>query len=296
MTILPFRGTATAVVTPMKNGEIDFEAFSRIIEMQAGSDISAVVICGTTGESPSLTEAEKLALFKCAVDMAKGKTKVIAGCGSPSTAFTASLARQAEALGVDAILTVTPYYNKCSADGLYLHYKTIAEQLSLPLIAYNVPSRTGVDIPIEAYERLAEIENLVGVKEASGNVAKAEKIKAIYGERFAIYSGNDDLIAPLYAVGGNGVVSVISNIMPKETALLCRLCEEGNMKEAARLQTYLYPMVQALFSEVNPIPVKTALELMGICSAEMRLPLSPMSEKAKNKLRSVMEEYGLLKE
>lgn len=294
MTLLPFRGAASAVVTPMKNGEIDFEAFSRIIEMQINSDISAIVICGTTGEAPTLTEAEKLTLFKCAVDIAKGKAKIIAGCGSPSTAFTASLVRQAESLGVDAILTVTPYYNKCSADGLCLHYKTIAGQVSIPLIVYNVPSRTGVDIQIEAYNRLAEIENIVGIKEASGNIAKAEKIKAIFGNRFAIYSGNDDLIAPIYAIGGNGVVSVVSNIMPKETALLCRLCEEGNMTEAAKLQTYLYPLVEALFTEVNPIPVKTALKLMGICSAEMRLPLSPMSETAKNKLRSVMEMYGLL--
>ena len=294
MTTLPFKGAASAVVTPMKNGEIDFEAFSHIIEMQIDSDISAVVICGTTGEAPTLTEAEKLALFSCAVKIVNKRIKVIAGCGSPSTSFTASLARQAEQLDVDAILTVTPYYNKCSTEGLYLHYKTIAEQISIPLIAYNVPSRTGVDIPIEAYGRLAEIKNLVGVKEASSNVAKAEKIKALYGNRFAIYSGNDDLIAPLYAVGGNGVVSVISNIMPKETAELCRLCHEGNMTDAAKLQTYLYPMVQALFSEVNPIPVKTALELMGICSAEMRLPLSPMGDAYKKKLIATMESYGLL--
>ncbi|MBR6651307.1 MAG: 4-hydroxy-tetrahydrodipicolinate synthase [Clostridia bacterium] len=294
MTTLPFKGAASAVVTPMKNGEIDFEAFSRIIDIQVNSGVSAVVICGTTGESPTLTEAEKLSLYKAAVDNANGKIKVIAGCGAPSTAFTASLARQAEALGVDAILTVTPYYNKCSAEGLYLHYKTIAESVFLPVIAYNVPSRTGVDIPMETYEKLADIENLAGVKEASGNISKAEKIKSYFGDRFAIYSGNDDLIAPLYAVGGNGVVSVISNIMPKETAELCRLCHEGNMTDAAKLQTYLYPMVQALFSEVNPIPVKTALELMGICSAEMRLPLSPMGDAYKKKLMATMESYGLL--
>lgn len=294
MTTLPFKGAASAVVTPMKNGEIDFEAFSRIIDIQVNSGVSAIVICGTTGEAPTLTEAEKLSLYKAAVDNVKGKIKVIAGCGSPSTAFTVSLARQAESLGVDAILTVTPYYNKCSAEGLYLHYKTIAESVYLPVIAYNVPSRTGVDIPMETYEKLAGIENLAGVKEASGNISKAEKIKANFGNRFAIYSGNDDLIAPLYAVGGNGVVSVISNIMPRETAELCRLCDDGDMSKAAKLQTYLYPMVQALFSEVNPIPVKTALELMGICSAEMRLPLSPMSEVEKKKLRSVMERYGLL--
>ena len=292
---LPFRGAATAVVTPIKNGEIDFEAFERIIKMQTDAGITALVICGTTGESPTLTESEKLALFRFALDAAKKKAKIIAGCGSPSTEFTASLARQAEAIGVDAILTVTPYYNKCTREGLYLHYKAIAEQTTLPLIAYNVPARTGFDIPIEAYEKLSEIEKLIGIKEASGNVIKAEKIKAMYGERFAIYSGNDDLIAPIYAIGGRGVVSVISNIMPKEISLLCRLCEEGNLTEAANLQTYLYPMVEALFSEVNPIPAKTALSLMGICSDEMRLPLSPMSEAARKKLMGTMEKFGLLK-
>ncbi len=293
MTLLPFRSAASAVVTPMKNGEIDFEAFERIIEMQISSGISAIVVCGTTGEAPTLTEAEKLELFKFAVNITKGKTKIIAGCGSPSTAFTASLARQAEELGANAILTVTPYYNKCSTEGLFLHYKTIADSISIPLIAYNVPSRTGVDISMEAYEKLAEIKNLTGIKEASGSVSKAERIKAHFGNRFAIYSGNDDLIAPLYAVGGNGVVSVISNIMPKETALLCRYCEEGNMAKASKLQEYLCPMIEALFCEVNPIPVKTAMNIMGICSDEMRLPLSPLNEKSKKKLIALMENYGL---
>ncbi len=291
---LPFRGAATAVVTPMKNGEIDFLAFSRIIEMQISSGIKTLVICGTTGEAPTLTESEKLSLFKSALEISGGRAKIIAGCGSPSTAFTCSLARQAEALGVSAILTVTPYYNKCSADGLYLHYKTIAESVALPLIAYNVPSRTGVDIPIEAYEKMAEIDNLFGVKEASGSISKAEKIISHFGNRFAIYSGNDDLISSIYAIGGSGVVSVISNIMPKETVRLCQLCEGGKLKEAAKLQAYLYPMTEVLFSEVNPIPVKTALEFMGICSSEMRLPLSLMSEKNKCKLENTLKHYGLI--
>ncbi len=291
---LPFTGTATAVVTPMKNGEIDIEAFSRIIEMQISGGVCAAVICGTTGESPTLTESEKIALYKAAVETSGGRMKIIAGCGSPSTAFTVSLAKKAEELGADAILTVTPYYNKCSAEGLYLHYRSVAESVSLPVIAYNVPSRTGVDIPMEAYERLTDAENLVGIKEASGNVAKAEQIKSRFGDRFAVYSGNDDLISPLYAVGASGVVSVISNIMPRETAELCRLCEAGDMKGAARLQTYLYPIVRALFSDVNPIPVKTAMAFMGICSDEMRLPLSPMSENARTGLANTLKAYSLI--
>lgn len=294
MTKLPFIGAATAVVTPMKDEKIDFDAFSRLIEMQIDGGISAVVICGTTGEAPTLTESEKLSLYKAAVEAANGRIKVIAGCGSPSTAFTASLAKQAEKSGVDAILTVTPYYNKGSADGIYLHYKAVAQSTSLPVIAYNVPARTGVDIPMKVYEKLTEVSNLVGIKEASGNVAKAEMIKAHFGDRYAVYSGNDDLIAPLYAVGGCGVISVISNIMPKETAELCRLCEKGDMHGAAKLQTYLYPLIKALFSEVNPIPVKTALFLMGICRDEIRLPLSPMNEQEKSAMTDILKQYGLI--
>ncbi len=291
---LPFRGTATAVVTPMKNGEIDFLAFRRIIEMQISAGITALVICGTTGEAPTLTEKEKLSLYAAAIEFSEKKAKIIAGCGSPSTSSTCSLAKESEKLGVDALLTVTPYYNKCTAEGLYQHYREIAKAVSLPVIAYNVPARTGVDIPLEAYEKMASIENLVAIKEASGNVSKSETILSHFGSRFAVYSGNDDLIAPIYAIGGNGTVSVISNILPNETRTLCRLCEEGKMKEAARLQLYLYPMIRLLFSEISPIPIKAALSLMGICSPETRLPLSPASEQLIGKLKDALVHYGLV--
>ncbi len=294
MNDLPFRGAATAVVTPFKNGEIDFSAFRRLIEMQTDSGITTLVICGTTGESPTLTEKEKLSLFAAAIEYSCGKAKIIAGCGSPSTAFTCSLARQAEQLGVDALLTVTPYYNKCTAEGLYLHYRTIADSVSLPIIAYNVPSRTGFDIPLEAYERLATIENLVAVKEASGNVSKAEAILSEFGRRFALYSGNDDLIAPIYALGGSGVISVISNVLPSETKTLCRLCEEGKSKEAARLQLYLLPLIRLLFTEVSPIPTKAALNMMGLCENQLRLPLTPASEKLEAQLKDALIHYGLI--
>lgn len=294
MNDLPFRGAATAVVTPFKNGEIDFSAFRRLIEMQTDAGITTLVICGTTGEAPSLTEKEKLSLFAAAIEYSCGKAKIIAGCGSPSTAFTCSLARQAEQLGVDAFLTVTPYYNKCTAEGLYLHYRTIADTVSLPIIAYNVPSRTGFDIPLEAYERLATIENLVAVKEASGNVSKAEAILSEFGRRFALYSGNDDLIAPIYALGGSGVISVISNVLPSETKTLCRLCEEGKSKEAARLQLYLLPLIRLLFTEVSPIPVKAALGMMGLCENELRLPLTPASEALSLRLKDALIHYGTI--
>ena len=291
---LPFIGAATAVVTPMKDGKIDFDSFSRLIEAQIAGGISAVVICGTTGDSATLTESEKLSLYKSATQTANKRIKVLAGCGSPSTDFTVSLVTKAEKLGVDGILTVSPYYNKGTAEGLYLHYKSVANATSLPVIAYNVPSRTGVDIPLETYEKLTDVPNLIGIKEASGNIARTEMIISRFGNRYAIYSGNDDLISPTYAVGGRGVISVVSNVMPRETAELCRLCERGDMKSAARLQIYLYPLVKALFSQVNPIPVKTALSLMGICSDEMRLPLSPMNKTEKKALADILKPYGLI--
>ena len=276
---IPFTGVATAVVTPMKDGKIDFEAFSRIIEMQIAGGADAVVVCGTTGESPTLTEKEKLSLFESAVAESAGRIKVIAGCGSPSTSFTVELTKKAARLGADAVLTVTPYYNKCSAEGLYLHYKAVAEAAEVPVIAYNVPPRTGMDIPMEAYEKMAEIENLVGIKEASGSVTKTEQIISRFGDRFALYSGCDELIAPLYAGGAVGVVSVVSNILPEETALLCSYLAQGKLREASALQIKLYPLIRALFSDVSPIPVKYALSKMGICRNELRLPLSPAGEK-----------------
>ncbi len=294
MKSIPFVGAATAVITPMKDGKIDFDAFSRIIEMQISDGISAIVVCGTTGESPTLSNSEKTELFRIAAETVVGRTKVIAGCGSPSTKSSAELAEAAEKMGVDAILTVTPYYNKCSSEGLYLHYRAVAECVSLPVIAYNVPGRTGVDISLEAYEKLATIENLVGVKEASGNVAKTEQIVSRFGDRFAVYSGCDDLIAPLYSVGAKGVVSVISNILPAETVELCRLLEEGDLREATALQVKMYPLVRALFSDVNPIPVKYAMSRLGICSSEMRLPLSPANRKTTEMIDRSLKEWSLI--
>ncbi|MBQ7836523.1 MAG: 4-hydroxy-tetrahydrodipicolinate synthase [Clostridia bacterium] len=291
MSALPFTGTATAVVTPMRDGKIDLDSFSRLLEMQADNGINAVVICGTTGESPTLTEDEKITLFSFASKNYGKRLRIIAGCGSPSTESTVRLAQKAEASGANAILTVTPYYNKCTPKGLYLHYKTVADRVSLPVIAYNVPPRTGMDIPMEAYEAMASIDNLCGVKEASGNVAKTEQILSHFGDRFAIYSGCDELIAPMYAVGAKGVVSVVSNILPGETEELCRLLSKDKLSDAARLQVKMYPIIRALFSEVSPIPIKYALSLMGICRCEMRLPLCPPSEETQRRIEKALQDF-----
>lgn len=291
MNTVPFTGTATATVTPMKDGKIDLTGFSRLLDMQCKGGVGAVVVCGTTGEAPTLTEDEKIELISVASSDFGDRLTVIAGCGSPSTEATARLAERAEAAGADAILTVTPYYNKCSPEGLYLHYKAVAERVSLPVMAYNVPPRTGVDIPMEAYERMSGIKNLCGVKEASGSVAKTQQILSRFGDRFTVYSGCDELIAPLYSVGARGVISVLSNVLPAETEQLCRLLESDRLRDAALLQNRMYPLIRALFAEVNPIPVKYALSLTGICSCEMRLPLCPPSEETKKRIEKALEDF-----
>ena len=287
-----FEGVATAVVTPMKaDGKIDWEAFERLIEYQAEGGVSAVVVCGTTGESPTVTEAEKKELFSLAVRQSEGRFKVICGCGAPSTEASVRMAAMAEKCGCDGILTVTPYYNKCSTEGLFRHYKAVADTVSLPVIAYNVPSRTGVDISLDAYERLAEIDNLTGIKEASGRVLKTEQIISRFGGRFNVYCGSDELIAPLYSVGAKGVISVLSNVLPRETSELCSLCRAGNMREATHLQLKLFPLIMALFSDVNPIPVKTALAEMGLCEGYMRLPLCEMENGKRSALLEMLRDY-----
>ncbi len=286
-----FSGAATAMVTPLRQGKVDYEGFCRLIEMQLSGGVSALVINGTTGEAATLSEDERSECVKVAKSMAKGKVPVIAGASSPSSEFAAKLAQSALRSGADAILATPPYYNKCSPYGLYLHYKTIAEAADVPLIAYNIPQRVGMAIPIDAYERLCTIDNLVAVKEASGNLATAESIAARYGERIDIYSGCDELTVPIYAVGGSGVISVVSNILPEKMAKLCALWEGGDEGGAVRLQIELYPLMCALFMEVNPIPVKCALAKMGLIAEEYRLPLCPMSEGNRAQLVEILRKY-----
>lgn len=291
---VPFTGCGTAIVTPMRDGGVDFDALARLIEYQIENGVAAIVPCGTTGEAPTLSGEEKKRVIAFTIRRVDGRIPVIAGCGSPSTDYAAEYAADAEKAGADGLLVVTPYYNKATDQGIYLHYKTIAEQVKIPVIAYNVPARTGLCISESAYGLLCTIPNLCGVKEASANVGYAERIIADYGERLGIYSGCDELTAPIYAVGGSGVVSVLSNVMPAAMVRLCDLCQKGRLQDAAALQQELYPMIRALFSEVSPIPVKTALSLMGMCSDEMRLPLCSMGQEPRKRLELEMQRQGLV--
>lgn len=291
---VPFTGCGTAIVTPMRDGGVDFDALARLIEYQIENGVAAIVPCGTTGEAPTLSGEEKKRVISFTIRRVDGRVPVIAGCGSPSTEYAAEYAADAEKTGADGILVVTPYYNKATDHGVYFHYKTIADQVKIPVIAYNVPSRTGLCISESAYELLCTIPNLCGIKEASANVGYAERIAAVYGKQLGVYSGCDELTAPIYAVGGCGVVSVLSNIMPAAMVRLCNLCERGRLQDAAALQQELYPIIRALFSEVSPIPVKTALSLMGLCSDEMRLPLCPMSQDARDRLEQEMKRQDLI--
>ena len=274
-----FTGACTALITPFRNGEVDYECLGRLIEMQISAGISALVLCGTTGEAATLSEDEKGEVIGYCAEKIAHRVPLIAGCSSPSSECAARLAKNAKKRGADAILTTTPYYNKCTPEGLYLHYRLVADAAELPLIAYNVPSRTGMNILPSHYERLSEIDCLVAIKEASGSVSQCEEIISRFGERFTLYSGCDELVTPIYAAGGEGVISVVSNIFPEKMAQLCRLWESGNEKAAVRLQLQLYPLICSLFLEVNPIPVKCAMAHLGLSEEEFRLPLCPMSEK-----------------
>jgi 4-hydroxy-tetrahydrodipicolinate synthase len=292
MNDLPFRGAATAVVTPFKNGEIDFSAFRRLIEMQTSAGITTLVICGTTGESPTLTEKEKLSLFAAAIEYSCGKAKIIAGCGSPSTAFTCSLARQAEQLGVDALLTVTPYYNKCTAEGLYLHYRTIADSVSLPIIAYNVPSRTGVNLTQKQLSELSENPLICGIKEALDSIDRFVDIAAMGGS-LPLYSGSDYATYTALSLGGAGVISVVSNIYPERMLNISRSYFSGDSSAALSAQLELSGFIKAMFTETNPSPIKYAMSLIGLCEADVRLPLYPPEEKTCELIRAEMRKLIL---
>lgn len=290
----PFSGCATALVTPMKGGAVDCLSLERLIERQIEAGVSAIVPCGTTGEASTLGREEKRRVISVSVRRAGGRVPVIAGCGSTSTAMVKELAAEAEALGASAVLCLSPYYNKASEEGVYLHFKEVCQRVSIPVIAYNIPQRTGLSIEVGTYGRLAGIPNFAGVKEASGSVGYAGRIASRYADALAIYSGNDELTAPLYALGASGVISVLANVAPERMVELCRLCEEGKLSEAAKAQRALLPLAEALFSEVNPIPVKTALAKMGLCTDEMRLPLCKMKPDKEEKLFSVMKDMGLI--
>lgn len=271
-----FQGVCTALVTPFLNGSINYPMLQQLIRRQTDAGIRAIVICGTTGESPTLSDAEKLELFRKARQYADGRCLIIAGTGSNNTEHAVALSRAAEEAGVDALLVVSPYYNKATAEGLVTHYSTIASAVHIPIILYNVPSRTGVDIPVSVYQALSRLPNIAGIKEASPDISKVAKIKATCPD-LQIWSGNDDQATAVMALGGDGVISVLSNVLPAETRAMAEAALDGDFDTAADLQLRLLPLIELLFREVNPIPVKAAMKLVGYDCGHCRLPLTPAS-------------------
>lgn len=281
-----FTGVCTALVTPFTDGKIDYAMLEILLRRQMDAGIEAVVLSGTTGESPTLSDAEKLEMFRFAKEIAGNRCKIIAGTGSNSTAHALRLSQAAENAGADALLVVSPYYNKATPQGLTAHYLSIASAVSIPVIIYNVPSRTGVDIPVAVYSALSRVPNIIGVKEASGHITKITKIRNACGKDFAIWSGNDDQITPVIALGGKGVISVLSNVAPVETQAMAKAALDGDFDTASDLQCKLQPLIELLFCEVNPIPVKAAMALMGLDCGPCRMPLTAMSEENHRKLEA----------
>ncbi len=288
-----FTGAATAIVTPTTKDGVDYAAFGRLIEWQIAGGIDALVICGTTGESSTLTDAEHRACLKFAADTVKGRVPIIAGTGSNDTDYAIALSKFACEVGYDALLVVTPYYNKTTQNGLVKMFTAIADAVTKPLILYNVPSRTGVNIEPATYAKLADHPNIAAIKEASGNISKIVETAALVGDKLDIYSGNDDQIVPILACGGKGVISVLSNVVPGETSLMCKKFFEGDVAGAMELQKKYLPLTNALFSEVNPIPAKAAMAAMGFCEDYLRLPLVPMEDAHKAVLLQRMREIGV---
>lgn len=289
-----FTGSAVAVITPFRNGKIDYKSFADIIEFQIKNKTHAIVVCGTTGESSTLTDDEHRECIEFVINQVNGRVPVIAGTGSNDTAYAVDLSKHACEAGADGLLLVTPYYNKTNPKGMIRNFLTIAESVDKPIILYNVPTRTSCNITTAVFKELAKHENIVAVKEASGNIHDVLEMMSECGDSLDLYSGNDDQIVPLLSVGSKGVISVIANIMPAETHDICQLWFDGKIKESADLQLKLFDLVNKLFIEVNPIPVKTAMSLMGFCSDELRLPLYEMDESNKEKLIISMKNYGLL--
>lgn len=288
-----FRGAATALVTPLTAQGIDYPQLGRLIDWQIGEGIDALVICGTTGEGSTLTDKEHRDAIAFSVERTAGRVPVIAGTGSNDTAYAIELTRFACEVGADACLVVTPYYNKATQNGLVAMYSAIADASTKPLILYNVPSRTGVGIQPATYRKLAEHPNIAAIKEANGNISAIVETRALVGDQLDIYSGNDDEIVPILSMGGLGVISVLSNLLPRETSQICHKFFAGDVAGAAKMQCQYLPLIRALFSEVNPIPVKAAMAAMGFCEDYLRLPLTPMEESHRQVLLAEMRRQGL---
>lgn len=283
-----FRGVCTALATPFRDGGIDWAALAELIEIQVTGGVAAICLCGTTGEAATLSDGERLQLVARAGEMIGGRCDYVVGVGSPSTARSVSYARFAAANGADALLVVTPYYNKGTHDGITRHFHTIADSTDLPVILYNVPSRTGVDLTVGHLAEIAAHPNIRGLKEAGDSVSKLADFMAALGGKMQLYAGNDAAILPTLALGGSGVVSVLSNILPGEVTDICRLFGEGKTEEARRLSLALLPLTHLLFAETNPAPLKCALSLLGLAGEEIRLPLSPVSDDLRGKMREAL--------
>ena len=290
-----FTGAGVAIVTPMNaDGSINYEQLASYIEFQISNGTDAIISCGTTGESSTMTDEEHIEVMRFTIEKVKHRIPVICGTGSNDTAYAVNLSKTAEALGADGLLLVTPYYNKTSQRGLVKHFKAIADAVKIPCIVYNVPSRTGVNISLDTYKELAEVENIVATKEASGNISAVAKIIAECGDKLDVYSGNDDQIVPIMSLGGKGVISVLSNVLPKETHMITEYCLKNDFVSASKLQIEYLDLINKLFIDVNPIPVKEALNILGMNAGECRMPLCSMTDANVETLRNSMKAHGLI--
>lgn len=291
-----FTGAAIAIITPMNaDGSINYEKLGELIDFQIENHTDAIVICGTTGEASTMTDEEHLECIRFAVERTAHRVPVIAGTGSNDTKYAADLSREAESVGADGLLLVTPYYNKTTQSGLIAHFTAVANAVNIPIILYNIPGRTGMNMDVATVKELAKHPNIVAVKEASGNISYAAKLIAECGDMIDVYSGNDDMIVPIMSLGGKGVISVLSHILPRETHDMVQLCLDNNFAEATKLQIEHLDLINNLFIEVNPIPVKAAVNMMGMGAGPCRLPLCEMSEEHKAILRASMKKHGLIK-
>ena len=289
-----FTGSGVAIVTPFNRESVDLKAMGRLLDFHLANGTDAVIVCGTTGEATTMTYRERMRTIEFCVNHVAGRIPVLAGSGSNSTEIALALSRDAQRAGADGLLLVTPYYNKATQTGLIRHYRTIADGVDVPVLLYNVPSRTGVTIAPETYAELAKHPNIQGVKEASGDLKAIQRTRNLCPEDFYIWTGNDDDVVPVCALGGAGVISVVANIMPREMHELVRLCRENDFAAAGKLQLKLKAMCEALFCEVNPIPVKTAMNLMGLEAGDLRLPLCEPTVENREHIRKTLADYGLL--
>lgn len=291
-----FTGAGVAIITPMNaDGSINYDGFADNIEYQISNGTDAIIVCGTTGEASTMTDDEHIECIRFAVEKTAKRVPVIAGTGSNDTKYAVELSKTAQEKGADGLLLVTPYYNKASQKGLVMHFGNIADAVDIPIILYNIPGRTGVNIDIDTYKKLAEYKNIVAVKEASGNISYTSKLIAECGDMLDVYSGNDDIIVPMMSIGSKGVISVLSNIIPKETHEIAKLCLENNCVKAAEMQMKYLELINNLFIEVNPIPVKEAMNMMGMAAGSCRLPLCEMTDEHKEALRASLAKFGLVK-